>query len=147
MILAHRLCFDMLFNLRYTFLFLNNFANFFENKNKIHSFINIADVPNATISTDNSEVVFGSETKVKSLVASCPKPDGVEWQKSKDGNFFLGIDINKPHYHGSSLNSESPLLLISKTVFDDVLYYRLHVWNKIGEHFSDPLFLDVKGSM
>lgn len=128
-------------------MFLNNFANFFENKSKIHLFINIADVPNATILTDNSEVVFGSETKVESLVESCPKPDGVEWQKSKDGKNFLGIDINKPHYHGSSLNSESPLLLISKTVFEDVLYYRLHVWNKIGEHFSDPLFLDVKGSM
>lgn len=120
---------------------------FFENKSKIHLFINIADVPNATISTDNSEVVFRSETKVKSLVVSCPKPDGVEWQKSKDGKIFLDIDIKKPHYHGSSRNSEYPLLLISNTVFEDMLYYRLHVWNKIGEHFSDPIYLDVKGSM
>lgn len=104
------------------------------------------DVPNATLSTENSEVVFRSETKVKSLVTSCPKPDGVEWQKSKDGINFLGIDINKPHYHGSSLNRESPLLLISNTVFKDMSYYRIRVWNKIGEHLSDPLYIDVKGS-
>lgn len=119
----------------------------FENKRKIHIFINITDIPNATISADNSEVVFRSETKVKSLVASCPKPDGLEWQKSKDGKKFRRIDINKPHYHGSSLNSESPLLLISNTVFKDMRYYRLRVWNKIGEHFSDPEYVDVKGSM
>lgn len=113
----------------------------------MHLFINIADVPIATISTDNSEVVFRSETKVNSLVASCPKPDGVEWQKSKDGINFCHIDINEPHYHGSSLNPESPLLLISNTMFEDMLYYRLRVWNKIGEHFTDPLYFDVKGSM
>lgn len=79
MILVYWLCFDMLFNLRYMFLFLNNFVNFFENKNKINIFINIVDVLNVIILIDNFEVVFGFEIKVKFLVVFCFKFDGVEW--------------------------------------------------------------------
>lgn len=86
-------------------------------------------------------------TIFKSEVTSCPKLEGVEWQCSSDGNEFFRIDISTPHYHGSKQLAESPLLVISKTTFEDRLHYRLRVMNKIGRSFSNILYLDVKGSM
>lgn len=86
-------------------------------------------------------------TIFKSEVTSCPKLEGVEWQCSSDGNEFFCIDISTPHYHGSKQLAESPLLVISKTTFEDRLHYRLRVTNKIGRSFSNILYLDVKGSM
>lgn len=90
--------------------------------------------------------MFGLKTMVKSAVSSCPPPDGVEWQNSDDGKSFRRIDINKPHYYGSSLNPESPVLAIPYTTFDDMLHYRLFVWNKIGDQYSNTLYLNVRGS-
>lgn len=106
----------------------------------------IADIPFAKISTD-SKGVFGSMTIFKSEITSCPKLEGVEWQGSSDGKKFFRIDISKPHFHGSKQLAESPLLVISKTTFEDRLHYRLCVRNKIGRTFSNILYLDVKGSM
>lgn len=106
--------------------------------------INIADVPSAKILTD-SEVMFGLETTITSAVFSCPPPKKVEWQNSNDGKTFHRIDISESHYNGSSLSPESPLLVIPSTTFDDMLHYRLRVWNKIGDQFSNTLYLNVTG--
>lgn len=105
--------------------------------------INIADVPGAKISTD-SEVMLGQKTTIESVVSSCPPPYKVEWQNINDGKPNR-IEISNSHYSGSSLSPESPLLVIPSTNFDDMLYYRLRVWNKIGDQFSNTLFLKVKG--
>lgn len=107
--------------------------------------INIADVPIASISTDLN-VMFGSRTIIKSEVFSCPPHDGAEWQNSDDGKMFRQIDISKPQYYGSSSYPKPPLLIIPHTTFDDMLYYRLHVRNKIGDQFSNTLYLNVTGS-
>lgn len=106
----------------------------------------IADVPNAEISTQQ-QVYFGSKTSFTSRIVSCPSPNGVEWQQSNDGETFKSINISQPKYYGSSCNPMSPLLIIPKVTFEDKLYYRLLVWNKIGEQYSNTVFLDVKGSM
>lgn len=105
-----------------------------------------ADIPNANIVTD-SEIVFGSKTIIKALISSCPSICGMEWQKSIDRHIFSSINVVDPKHEGSSLDPESPLLVITNTTFDDVLYYRLRVWNTIGEHFSNTLHLNVTGSM
>lgn len=104
--------------------------------------INIADVPSAEISID-SEVMFGLNTTITSAVLSCPTPDEVEWQKSNDGKTFCRIDIREPHYYGSSLSPESPLLVMPYTTLDDMFHYRLLVWNKIGDQCSNTLYLNV----
>lgn len=104
--------------------------------------INIADVPSADISID-SEVMFGLNTTLTSAVLSCPTADKVEWQKSNDGKTFCRIDIREPRYYGSSLSPESPLLVIPYTTLDDMLHYRLRVWNKIGDQCSNTLYLNV----
>eukprot|EP00105_Crassostrea_gigas_P046671 XP_019930819.1 PREDICTED: leucine-rich repeats and immunoglobulin-like domains protein 1 [Crassostrea gigas] len=101
------------------------------------------DVPGAKISTD-SEVMLGQKTTIESVVSSCPPPYKVEWQNINDGKPNR-IEISNSHYSGSSLSPESPLLVIPSTNFDDMLYYRLRVWNKIGDQFSNTLFLKVKG--
>lgn len=100
----------------------------------------------AKISTE-SRSYFGSCTSILSEVVSCPAPDGAHWQKSIDGRTFHCIDISETKYHGSSLNPESPSLEINPISFDDKQYYRLCVWNKIGEHASNTVFLNVIGSM
>lgn len=105
---------------------------------------NIADVPSAEISTD-SEVMFGLKTTITSAVLSCPTPDEVEWQSSNDGKTFCRIDVSEPHYYGSSLSPESPLLVIPYTTLDDMLHYRLLLRNKIGEQCSNTLYLKVTG--
>lgn len=101
-------------------------------------------VPRAEISTD-SEVMFGLKTTITSAVLSCPTPDEVEWQNSNDGKTFRRIDISEPHYYGSSLSPDSPLLVIPYTTFDDMLHYRLLLWNKIGDQCSNTLYLNVTG--
>lgn len=132
-------CFRLTGKLSYLF--------FFEHLHFSKAFLfTIADVPFAQISTD-SKGVFGSMTIFKSVVTACPKLERVEWQGSSDGKTFIPIDISKPHYHGSKQLVESPLLVISKTTFEDRLHYRLHVMNKIGKSFSNILYLDVRGSM
>lgn len=112
----------------------------------IQKYCFIADVPDVKISTEQ-EVYFGSKTSFTSRIVSCPSPDGVEWQQSNDGKTFESIIISKPKYYGSSCDLKSPLLIIPKVTFEDRLYYRLSVWNKIGKQHSDTVFLNVKGSM
>lgn len=104
-----------------------------------------ADVPNVEISTEQ-QIYFGSKTTLTSKVLSCPSPDGVEWQESNSGQTFDSIDITKPKYYGSSCNPKSPLLVMPKVTFIEKLNYRLLVWNKIGEQYSNTVFLDVIGS-
>lgn len=104
------------------------------------------DVPKAKISTV-SLTLYGSSTSVWSEVVSCPAPERVQWQKSIDGLTFYCIDISEAKYHGSSLNPESPKLEINCVSFDDKQHYRLRVWNKIGVHASNTVFLNVIGGM
>lgn len=71
----------------------------------------------------------------------------MQWQKSNDGITYEYIDINEAKYYGSRLDPESPKLVITKTTFEDMLYYRLFIWNKIGESYSNASHLKVTGSM
>lgn len=102
------------------------------------------DFPNAEISTEQQPYI-GSKTMFTSRIVSCPSPDGAEWQQSNDGKTFESITISKPKYYGSSCEPKSPLLIIPNVTFEDKLYYRLLVWNTIGEQYSNTVFLDVKG--
>lgn len=102
------------------------------------------DIPKAKIETA-SKVFVGCKTIFKPLISSCPSPIGVEWQKSTDGKNFTCINVRDSKYKGSSLSPKSPLLVITNTTFEDVLYYRLRVWNTIGENFSNTLRLNVTG--
>lgn len=109
--------------------------------------IDFADFPNGRIVTDDSKIVFGSKTLIKALISSYLPICGMEWQKGIDRHNFSRINIVDPRHEGSSLDPKSPLLVITKTTFEDELYYRLRVQNTIGEHFSDTLHLNVTGSM
>lgn len=71
----------------------------------------------------------------------------MQWQKSNDNVTFECIDINEAKYYGSRLDPESPKLVITKTTFEDMLHYRLLIWNKIGERYSNTTHLNVTGSM
>lgn len=106
----------------------------------------IIDVPSVNISIKSTVSFYGSKTTIKSVVLSNPSPGKVEWQRSKDGNTFDFIDIEQPKYFGSLNCFESPYLVISNTTFDDRLYYRLLVWNKIGKNVSNVVYLNVTGS-
>lgn len=105
-----------------------------------------ADIPKATIATD-SKSLFGSKTIIQAFVSSCPPICGMQWQKSIDQHHFSSIDVGDSKHRGSSLHPKSPLLFITKPTFDDMQYYRLRVWNKIGVNFSNTLHLKVTGSM
>lgn len=108
------------------------------------------DVPKAKLklSTEFSrdEVFFGSKVILNSEVSSCPSLDGVKWQASIDAENFTCIDIGEQRYVGSQDNPECPLLVIPKITFEDIFYYRLLVWNKIGKGASNSLRLNVTGS-
>lgn len=95
----------------------------------------------------NPTVSFGSKATITAVVSSTPPPEQVIWQKSKDGNNFYCIDITKPNYYGSNDIPFKPLLVIPKATFDDKLYYRLLVRNKIRESISDTVQLNIAGSM
>lgn len=103
-----------------------------------------ADIPNATIK-ENLKVYFGSKIVIIPKISSCPLPDGVKWQKSIDGDTFQDLDIGETKYYGSSIDPQDPKLVITKTTFEDMLSYRLQVWNKIGEHCSNLVFINVTG--
>lgn len=90
---------------------------------------------------------LGSKTVFKPLMSYMQSPFGVEWQKSIDGQNFSCINVNDPNFKGSSRNPKSPLLVITNTTFEDVLYYRLRVQNKTGESFSNTLRIYVIKSM
>lgn len=65
-----------------------------------------------------------------------------EWQTSVDGNAFQCIDINERKYQ-----ENDGYLVIPNTTSDDILYYRLLVWNIIGGCVSNIVYLNVTGSM
>lgn len=95
----------------------------------------------------NPTVCFGCKATITANVSSTPSAEHVTWQKSKDGNDFHCIDITKPKYYGSNDTPFQPLLVIPKASFEDKLYYRLLVKNKITESISDKVYLNVTGSM
>lgn len=109
------------------------------------SLIFFPDIPKATIATE-SEVSLGSTAQITSKVSSTLPLSEFKWQSSVDGNAFECIDVNERKYHGSC-HLINPLLLIQNTTFDDILYYRLLAWNKIGGCVSNTVFLNVIGSM
>lgn len=114
------------------FLFLKTSTYFF------------TEAPSVKILVDSS-VCFGSTTTIKSEVSSTPKPNKIEWQKSKDGIDFQCIET--PLYFRSTDIFTSPSYVIPKTTFTDKRYYRLLVWNEIGESVSNTVYLNVTGSM
>lgn len=93
------------------------------------------------------KVHFGSKATITAVVSSTPSAEHVKWQKSKDGNNFYCIDVTKSNYYGSNDAPFNPLVAIPKATFDDKLYYRLLVRNKIRESVSDAVYLNVTGSM
>lgn len=120
---------------------INKFNHFYRSKISVYyDTCQFLDVPKANISTEPRSF-YGSYISILSQVVSCPAPDGIQWQKSIDGLKFQNIDISKAKYHGRSLNSMSPSLEMKQISFDDKLFYRLHVWNKIGERVSNTVFL------
>nr|XP_034332290.1 uncharacterized protein LOC105331445 isoform X1 [Crassostrea gigas] len=102
------------------------------------------DIPKATIATE-SEVSLGSTAQITSKVSSTLPLSEFKWQSSVDGNAFECIDVNERKYHGSC-HLINPLLLIQNTTFDDILYYRLLAWNKIGGCVSNTVILNVIGN-
>lgn len=104
------------------------------------------DVPKLVI-VSPSKVFLGSKTVFKAFMSSVPSPFVVEWQKSIDEENFSRINVNDPKYEGSNENSKSPLLVITNTTFEDVVYYKLRIRNAIGESFSNTLRIKVIKSM
>lgn len=104
------------------------------------------DVPCIEIST-KSPVHFASDTTLTSSVSSMPPPKKAVWQKSKNGNDFSELVVTKSKYFGSNVSPECPRLVIPKTTFDDRLYYRLQISNKLGVNVSNIVYLKVTGSM
>lgn len=102
------------------------------------------DVASVQISVD-SQVCCGSETTIKSVVSSIPTPEKIEWQNSKDGIDFSCI--SKPEFFEIDDTFICPFFLLPKTTFADKLYYRLLVWNGIGESVSNIVYLNITGSM
>ena len=110
------------------------------------SYFAFIDIPSATISNEVS-VYVGSRTNISSKVEACPPPEGITWQKSSDSVTFENINIDNPRYYGSTNDPSSPVLTITKSTFDDKMYYRLLVWNKIGQRVSNTVYLNVTGGM
>lgn len=108
------------------------------------SFFFFTDVPIVQISVD-SQVCCGSESTIKSLVSSIPTPKKIEWQNSKDGIDFFRI--SKPEFFETDDSFTCPFFLIPETTFADKRYYRLLVWNGIGESVSNTVYLNITGSM
>lgn len=103
------------------------------------------DVPCIAILTKPT-VHFASDTTITSIVTSKPQPEKAQWQNSKNGNDFYEIDVTDSKYFGSNVSPECPRLVIPKTTFDDMLYYRLQITNKIGVNVSNAVYLKVTGS-
>lgn len=105
-----------------------------------------AGVPCVAISIKPT-VHFASKASITSIVTSMPQPEKAQWQNSKNGNNFSELDVTKSKYFGSNVSPECPLLVIPKTTFDDNLYYRLQISNKLGVNVSNIVNLKVTGSM
>lgn len=111
-----------------------------------HSIQCFLGIPSAEI-RPNSNVIFGSDTRLDCSVSGNPSPYKVEWQKSDDGTIFSSIDIDSDRYFGSSTDPRFPFLFVRKATFYDQQYYRVAVWNVIGKCISNPFLLKVTGSM
>ncbi|XP_056017067.1 neuronal cell adhesion molecule-like [Ostrea edulis] len=83
------------------------------------------DVPVAKIVTVET-VYFGDGTKINSVITACPPLEADE-------------------YFGSNKDPNNPIMIFPKANFDDRLYYRLVIRNKIGEHVSNTVYLNVTG--
>uniref|UniRef100_A0A8W8NTZ8 Ig-like domain-containing protein n=1 Tax=Magallana gigas TaxID=29159 RepID=A0A8W8NTZ8_MAGGI len=92
-------------------------------------------------------VHFASNTKITAIVMSTPQPEKAQWQKSKDGNVFLALDVKRSKYFGSNSSPGCPCLVIPKTTFNDIGYYRLQISNKLGVNVSNIVYLKVTGSL
>lgn len=113
---------------------MNKFLYLKSQKFSLHFFV---DVPKVEL-PEVPPVYFGSKTTIRSVISSTPTPKKIEWQKSKDKSCF--------HSTGNGKDIKSSLVL-HKTTFADKLYYRLVVWNCIGESISNTVHLTVTGSM
>lgn len=100
----------------------------------------ITDVPSVEL-LEVSPIFCGSKTTIKSVISSTPTPENIEWQTSRDGVDFHSM--KKTKYFDNTDSS----FVIHKATFADKLYYRLRVWNGIGETISNMVYLNVTGSM
>lgn len=100
----------------------------------------ITDVPCVEL-LEVSPIFCGSKTTIKCVLSSTPTPENIEWQTSRDGVDFKSIGRAK--YFDNTDNS----CVIHKATFADKLYYRVRVWNGIGETISNTVYLNVTGSM
>ncbi|XP_062572223.1 uncharacterized protein LOC134234179 [Saccostrea cucullata] len=91
------------------------------------------------------KVPLGGQIKIEPVIKSCPSQEKVSWQKSKsqDPDNFMNIDINDSRYFESSVDPENPVLVIKKTSYSDILYYRLEVTNRIGKSTSNAVRLKL----
>lgn len=87
------------------------------------------------------------ETTISSIVKSIPPPEKAQWQTSIDGNEFYDIDVTQQKYAGSYHNPESPYLVIPEITSDDIRFYRLQIWNKLGANVSNDVYLKFTGSL
>nr|XP_034318682.1 uncharacterized protein LOC105324463 isoform X2 [Crassostrea gigas] len=106
----------------------------------------ILDVPCVEISIKPT-VHFASDTTITSIVTSMPPPEKAQWQKSKHRIGFSEVDVTKSKYFGSNASPQCPSLVIPKTTFDDIGYYRLQISNKLGLNVSNSVYLNVTGSL
>lgn len=102
----------------------------------------IIGVPSVNITTEMN-VYFGCKTRIVSKISSFPSFEGVEWQYSSDGEIFFPINIGKEKQIEINPKADYSVLTIPKTTLEDKQHYRLLVWNKIGNGFSNTLFLNV----
>lgn len=102
----------------------------------------LTDEPSAKIlSTSNSKVVCGSDTKFDCIVSGHPPPK-VEWQNSHDGTEFVPIDADPVNI---ILLQHS--FIVQNATVNHQQYYRVVASNNIGTYNSNQLFLQVTGSM
>lgn len=107
----------------------------------------LIDIPSAEIvSTSNSKIICGSDTRLNCIVSGYPSPGVVEWQHSLDGTEFVDIDTDTNTYLRSSSGLRSHSLLVMKATLNQQRYYRVFVSNNIGKCTSNTLFLQVTGS-
>ncbi|XP_062568433.1 titin-like, partial [Saccostrea cucullata] len=103
----------------------------------------ILGVPKVSILAES--VCYGENTDINSVVSSCPPAERAVWEKSIDAVIFETIYVRDRKYANSILDPSNPVLRLTSLTFDDKLYYRLRVWNSIGECVSNTILLNVTG--
>ncbi|XP_062566132.1 uncharacterized protein LOC134228497 [Saccostrea cucullata] len=108
----------------------------------------IGEIPTITMPQE-VEVPFGSTAVLQPMIQAFPDIEAIEWQKSRrmdpNAEEFEIIDVTSPKYSRSTLDPKHPKLIINETTFDDNLFFRLVVVNKVGRS-SSCTFLHVTGS-